>query len=785
MSEYRFKIDRAEIENRRDNLRFEPDSGMAPEELIRGCERIAASGKPRALIKAELLCYIFENARLELSCASLFADRIDHNGIIEKVRRGWSAVYSERFGELLSQTAIGNRRGAYSGYDDFGHTCPDWDSLLSLGLRGCAERLEKAKLRCQSQSDGRGEMYNPNKLDSQREMCSPSKLDSQSEMCNPSKLDSQNEMFSPNKLDSQSELHSQNKSHSQNGLNRQDIEKSMIFYQSCETAYRGLIRLCERFSLLAGRLGSYRMRDCFAALAEREPRTLYEAMQLIALVYRTITHVECEPVRSLGRLDKLLLRYCRAERDEDIRELFRYFLVRFWDKSIPANIPLTLGGCDIASDPEIARLDILILDVYHSLDIPSPKIQLRVGDNTPNEVIDKALELIIGGTSSLVLCNDNTVISGLEGLGHTHADAVDYVMIGCYEPSSMGREVSCTCNGRVSLAKAVETALNGGCDLMTGERLGPECRLDFGSFDELYCEVKRQAAAFAERSAERTTALESLYPYVNPSPLLSGSMSCCIDSGRDVYEGGARYNFSSVNIFGTATAADSLAAIKRLVFDERRLTLAELREILKANWSGHEKLRLICRQRMPKYGCGDSEVDRIASELLHSTAKVLNGRPNSRGGSFRAGAFSIDWRIEYGGRTAASADGRHSGDPLSKNLCASDGCDRGGVTAMITSACVIDSTELVNGAVLDLVLHPTAVEGDDGLTAMRGLVKTFMKGGGAEIQFNIFSPEILRDAQAHPEQYSTLQVRLCGWNVFFVDLSKSEQDEFIRASEAG
>ena len=355
----------------------------------------------------------------------------------------------------MSQTAIGNRRGAYSGYDDFGHTCPDWESLLSLGLRGCAERLGEARLQCQ------------------KKLTIQDKLNSQDGLYN------QDELHSQNGLHNQSGLHSQFELHSQDTPRREDIEKSIIFYQSCETAYRGLIRLCERFSLLAGRLGSNRMRDCFAALAEREPRTLYEAMQLIALVYRTITHVECEPVRSLGRLDKLLLRFARAERDEDIRELFRYFLVRFWDKSIPANIPLTLGGCDIASDPEIARLDILILDVYHSLDIPSPKIQLRVGDNTPNEVIDKALELIIGGTSSLVLCNDNTVISGLEGSVHTHADAVDYVMIGCYEPSSMGREVSCTCNGRVSLAKAVETALNGGCDLMTGERLGPECRLEF------------------------------------------------------------------------------------------------------------------------------------------------------------------------------------------------------------------------------------------------------------------------------------------------------------------
>ena len=709
MTEYRFYTDRAEIEYKRDNIIYEQDSGIPLERLISDCKEIASQNKPRPMIKAELLCYIFEHAQLELTCAARFADRINHGGIIEQVRREWSKVWSQSFGELLSKTAVGNRLGAYSGTDDFGHTCPDWESLLSLGFKGCAERLEKA------------------------------------------------------------------------AANASDP----TFFKSCALAYRGLVRLCERFAALAERLGSIEMRDNFTALAEREPCSLYEAMQLIALVYRTITHIECEPVRSLGRLDKLLLPYCRSESEEDIRELFRYFLTRFNDKSIAANIPLTLGGCDIASSADTEKLDLLILDVYQSLDIPSPKIQLRVADNTPTTVVDKALALIIGGSNSIVLCNDRIVIDGLERLGHTHDDAVNYVMIGCYEPASMGCEIPCTCNGRVSLAKAVETAINGGCDLVTGERLGPECPLDFDSFDELFAETKRQAAAFAVTSAERTTDLETLYPYVNPSPLLSGSMTCCLESGKDVYEGGARYNFSSINIFGTATAADSLAAIKRLVFDDKSLTLAELREILKSDWRDHEKLRLICKNRMPKYGCRDEEVDRIASELLCATADIINGRPNGRGGSFRAGAFSIDWRVEYGKKTAASADGRRQGEPLSKNLCASDGCDRMGVTAMIASACRINSSELVNGAVLDLVLHPTAVSGEDGLAAMRGLVSTFMREGGAEIQFNIFSPESLREAQKNPEKYATLQVRLCGWNVYFVNLSKNDQDEFIRASEAG
>ena len=551
--------------------------------------------------------------------------------------------------------------------------------------------------------------------------------------------------------------------------------------------YAALVRLVKRWATLADRFAADSptaalMAENLRAVADHAPATLYEAMQLNAIFYRLITHVEGENVRSLGRIDKLFLPYVGGE--AETRELLRYYLTRFNDKNIGANIPFTLGGADIAGNPAIEALDLMILEEHEKLQIPSPKIQVRVAENTPRSIIEKVCTMMRGGSNSLVFCNDNTVIAGLERLGHKPEDARNYVMIGCYEPSVMGREASCTCNGRISLAKAVECALNGGRDLRDGVQLGPECPEDFASFDALTAEVKRQARHFADGSMARTMAMERLYMQVNPSPMLSGTMACCVERGLDLYEGGADYNFSSINVFGAATAADSLAAVKALVYDEGRLTLAELREILRADWADNETLRLSCKKKLPKYGCGDAETDAIAAELLSDCAAHINRKPNGRRGFWRAGGFSIDWRFDYGHKLAATPDGRHAGESLSKNSGASDGADKNGVTALIHSVCAIDHTALPNGTVLDVTLHPTAVVGVDGLAAMVGLVDTFMREGGFAIQFNVLDPSVLKKAQENPEKYANLQVRLCGWNVYFVNLSRREQDEFIRWSAA-
>ena len=712
--QYRFWQDLAEIERRRDTVLFDEATGDAPEILREACNAIAAKeALPKTVRKAEMIACVFDRARLEISPCDLFADRIDHGNAVTAVRdRSWRNIYREHNGAFLDQTGTADALGAFSGYDDFGHTCPDWRSLLTLGFPGILARLERY-----AQSDPENELYRAGYI-----------------------------------------------------------------------VYRAFLRLCLRFADACDRYApdypnAALTAENFRALAVHEPRTLYQAMQLTFLIFRLQTLVEGEYVRSLGRLDVLYAPYVTGD-DAETEELLRYCLCRYYDKTNSANIPFTIGGEDIAGDKKTEKLTLQIVKILGELNNPSPKVQVRVGKETSRAVLDAVLTQIRNGSSSFVFCNDDVVEAALIKNGHTPEDARDYVMIGCYESSVMGKEVACTCNGRVSLPKAVETALNGGCDLRNGACIGLPCADDFPDFDSFYEEVRRQISFFAKTSMDRTVCMERDYMEVNPSPMFSGAMTCCLESGRDVYAGGAKYNFSSLNLLGTATAADALLAVKKLVYEEKRVTFPELREILKNNWEGHEALRLYAQNKLPKYGRGDREADLLAADLLRAAAASVNGYPNGRGGVFRAGAFSIDWRVDYGRKLAASADGRLAGETLSKNMCADAGADIEGVTALIQSACAVDYTDFSNGTVLDIVLHETAVRGEDGLAAMEGLVRVFMELGGLAIQINVMRPEVLRDAQENPEKYPNLQVRLCGWNVLFVNLSKKEQDEFIRQAES-
>ena len=194
-------------------------------------------------------------------------------------------------------------------------------------------------------------------------------------------------------------------------------------------------------------------------------------------------------------------------------------------------------------------------------------------------------------------------------------------------------------------------------------------------------------------------------------------------------------------------------------------------------------LRLEALRSLPKYGNGIKKVDALGKDLVAFAASMINGKENHRGGVFRLGLFSIDYRITFGERLGATPDGRRNGEMLSKNMCAVTAMDKEGVTALISSVTSIDFTEVPDGTVLDLMLHSSAAEGDAGLLALSALLSVYMKRGGFALQMNIMSPEVLRAAQKEPEKYATLQVRLCGWNVYFTELNKVEQDELIRTCE--
>ena len=379
--------------------------------------------------------------------------------------------------------------------------------------------------------------------------------------------------------------------------------------------------------------------------------------------------------------------------------------------------------------------------------------------------------------------NDSVAAAALNNIGISPDDARDYIPVGCYEPCALGKEVPCTCSGRINIPKAVEIAIGKGCDLIQNELIGKKIDYEMDSFERFFQAIKDQLEYFVARTMEQVNAYEKYFMEINPAPFFSGTLAECVEKGKDAYAGGAKYNNSSLNAFGLANAVDAIVAVKKLVYDEKDFSLSELAEILSNNWGGNESLRRKCQKLLPKYGNNHPEADAVMVALTAFISCLINGKPNGRGGVYRCGYFSIDWNTGFGKATAALPDGRLCGVPLAKNMNAVTGCDKSGVTALINSVTKLDYERIPNGTVLDLMLHSSAVRGEDGMRAMLGIVAAYMRKGCMALQINVLNPQLLKKAQEHPECYSTLQVRLCGWNVYFVDLTRTEQDEFIRMSE--
>ncbi len=559
------------------------------------------------------------------------------------------------------------------------------------------------------------------------------------------------------------------------------------FYTSVKYAYEGILIYIKRLYELAGETEGTNAAfaaENLKALMTREPRTLSEAMQLYFVYYMVQHFVEGANLRSLGALDKIL--YPFYENDvkngiltkEDARELIRYFLYKWTTQKVLANIPFNL--CT-----EVNEMTYLILEEYIDLDVIDPKIHIKWDEALPESVTDIVMDAVRKGRNSFVFVNSPVVKKALMEIGEEEADAENYTLIGCYEPASAGKEFPCTLNGRINLPMAIEVILGEGKNFLTGKLLGKENDLSYPDFESFYSDVKKLLERWSDIIIKEVTEIEKEYPAYLQAPVISATFESCMKNGKDAYRGGAKYNNSSICAFGTATFADSLTAIKRLVFEEKRLTLKELSDVLKNNWEGYEDLRQYVRKAYPKYGNGNPEADFFAKDIAGFMASCINGKENGRGGVFRMGLFSIDWILIYGKLLGASADGRLKGEAISKNLSPSPGMDKVGITGIINSATSFDHTLSPNGLVLDLTVHPTAAAGDEGLAVMSGVLKTYFKEGGFAVHFNVLSAEILKEAKKNPEKYKNLQVRLCGWNVYFADLDSKMQDNLIAGMEVG
>lgn len=678
--------------------------------------------------RARAIAYVFNHARLYYCKDELFVFGIEYSGILADLRGKMLSKLVEAYDP--SHAALhqaGYDSGAYTGDCDFGHNCPDYETLLRLGIPGILS-LAREKLASVGETAPEADLY-----------------------------------------------------------------RSVIL------VYEGLRALILRYAAICGKDaendGDEKAKLRYATLvriADHVPVHLHEAMQLQLFAYGAMFYVTGNMPRSLGLWDRLLVEFYRhdlavgAFAESELRAMIAAFIYRCYEMKAPSNTPLYLCGLDEQEHDASNELTRVILEEYMRLNINDPKIQIRWHPDIPDDIMRTVLTSIASGKNSFVFLNDAVVIKALEKLGASHADAVQYGIVGCYEPLCTGKEIAATCSGRVILPKAIEYAFTSGRDVNLGGKLigaeTPDIHT-IDSFEQFYDAVKTQIAALTEKVFHLVRVIEKFYSAANSAPIFAPLLKDCMEKGKDPYDSGARYNNCSINVFGAATAADSLIVVKKAVFEEKRLTLEALYEAMNSDWKDREKLRLLFSERYPKYGNGDPSVDFFVKDLFAYCGTLINGAPNGRGGVFRLGAFSIDWAFTFGAKTRPTPDGRFDKAPLSKNMGAATAKDKKGVTALIRSVTSVDYTGIPNGTVLDLMLHHTVFSGDEGIRAACALVRSYMEMGGFAVHINVFDPETLRNAQKMPDKYRNLQVRRCGWNVYFCELSRAEQDEFIRQAE--
>jgi formate C-acetyltransferase len=564
------------------------------------------------------------------------------------------------------------------------------------------------------------------------------------------------------------------------------------FYDTVIDTYSALSDLIMRFASYVDKTtcNGKKLYNCLTWIAQNPPLTLYEVLELSLIYYRVETSIERDYVRSMGQLDALWEKYYEKDiangiSEEENDNLIKAFFLRLNAFKVVANVPFALGGQTSKRDEAYTKFTRHVYKLYSSLKLAYVKAHVRVDGGIPDSYFYDICADIIGGNSSYVFMNDEIIRKGLQRVGISKEDCKEYLVMGCYEPVCTHHEICSTCNSYLSLPRALTFALNNGVEPGNGEfsaiRTG---ELDsFKTFEEFVTAVETQLDYVISKVRQYIVFAEENYKKMNFAPLLSGTYADTMESGKDIYEGGMKYNNSGVNLVGIATLVDSLLCIKHFVFDTKQLSLGEFNEILLSNWENNEELRVKCKKYVVKYGNGNTEADALTSRFINFASDRLNGSPNGRGGVFRMGVFSVDTYMNMARRQPATPDGRRNDEFLSKNLTATVGADKEGISGLIRTLASVDFTKAPNGCVLDFIVHPSVLEGEKGAKILWDIVRAHFANGGFAVHGNVFDKKKLIEAQNNPDKYKNLQVRVCGWNAYFVELTKSEQDVFIANSK--
>jgi pyruvate formate-lyase/glycerol dehydratase family glycyl radical enzyme len=534
------------------------------------------------------------------------------------------------------------------------------------------------------------------------------------------------------------------------------------------------------------------------------PRNFWEALQYYWFVHiGVITELNPWDAFNPGKLDQHLCPFYKQgikdgslTRDQ-AKELLQAFWIKFNNQPAPPKVGVTaeesatytdfaqinLGSVKPDGTDAVNEVSFLLLEVIEEMRLVQPSPSVQISKKTPENFLKRALEVVRNGFGQPSIFNTDAVIQELVQQGKSIEDARNGGTSGCVETGAFGKE-NYNLTGYFNLMKVLEITLNNGIDPRTGHKIGLKTgnSAEFKSYQEFFEAFKKQLLHFIDIKVEGNNIIERIYAEYMPVPFLSLLIDDCIKTGKDYHDGGARYNTSYIQGVGLGISTDALTAIKYNIFDKQRITMQELIDALKNDFSRYQKLRSMLLNDTPKYGNDDDYADSIMQDIFEAYYEAVNGRKNTKGGQYRINLLPTTVHVYFGSVIGATPDGRKAGEPLSEGVSPVQGADKKGPTAVIKSVAKMDHIR-TGGTLLNMKFAPKVLEGDDGISKLARLVRTYFRLDGHHIQFNIVTAKILRDAQKQPEKYRDLIVRVAGYSDYFVDLGKALQDEIITRTE--
>jgi len=537
-----------------------------------------------------------------------------------------------------------------------------------------------------------------------------------------------------------------------------------------------------------------------------EPRDLWEAIQMYWFVHLgTITELNGWDAMSPGHLDQHLYPFYQkglAEQTLDrqrAKELIGCFWVKVNNQPAPPKVGVTalesgtyndftninIGGLTRDGADGVNDVSYIMLEVLDEIHLLQPQANVQIGHKTPDRFLKAACRVIRKGYGYPSVFNTDEVIMEQMRTGKTLEDARQGGCSGCIETGCFGKEAYIL-TGYLNVPKILELALNNGIDPLTDKKIGPPTGnpVAFNNFDELYNAFDRQLQYIVDLKIRVNNYIERLYATYAPAPFLSVVVKDCIAKGKDYYNAGPRYNTNYIQCCGIGTITDSLSAIKKHVFETKEITMEQLIEALKKNFKGQEILRLRLFNKTPFYGNDDDYADTIMQRVFSSLYGAIDGKPNTKDTSYHLNMLSTTCHIYFGKKLGASANGRMAAMPISDGTSPSHGADRKGPTAVIKSLGKMDQIKS-GGTLLNQRFLPDVLEGEGGIEKLAHLIRTYFRLNGHHIQFNIIDSQTLRHAQAAPDEYRDLLVRVAGYSDYFIDLDKHHQEEIIARTGQG